>query len=115
VTRSSSALAVGSEHEAAAQEDSGADRTQPLRDGHPRGDFGAESDPARLGNYYRTGNAANKFVQLDDYVVRRLKGLMRKRHGKHLKVGDFETWTRDWFEGHGLHRLRGTIRYPEAA
>ena len=24
-------------------------------------------------------------------------------------------WTREWFEGKGLHRLRGTVRYPEAA
>ena len=22
-------------------------------------------------------------------------------------------WTREWFEAHGLYRLRGTIRYPE--
>ncbi len=67
------------------------------------------------GNYFRTGNAATKFISLDGYVVRRLKGLMRKRHEKHLQVGMFETWTRDWFEGHGLYRLRGTIRYPGAA
>jgi RNA-directed DNA polymerase len=77
----------------------------------------SESNPILRGwgNYYRTGSAANKFVQLDLYVVRRLKGLMRKRHEKHLRVGMFETRTRDWFEAHGLYRLRGTIRYPEAA
>ena len=31
------------------------------------------------GNYFRTGNAAIKFVQIDRYVVRRLCGLMIKR------------------------------------
>jgi RNA-directed DNA polymerase len=64
------------------------------------------------GNYFRTGNAAKKFVQIDRYVERRLGGLMRKRYGCHLRPGQWETWTREWFEAHGLYRLRGTIRYP---
>jgi RNA-directed DNA polymerase len=64
------------------------------------------------GNYFRTGNAATKFIQIDDYVEHRLHGLMRKRYGRHLRPGKWETWNRDWFEAHGLYRLRGTIRYP---
>jgi RNA-directed DNA polymerase len=64
------------------------------------------------GNYFRTGNAAQKFVQIDYYVVGRLRGLMIKRYGRHLRPGQVLDWTREWFEAHGLYRLRGTIRYP---
>jgi len=64
------------------------------------------------GNYFRTGNAARKFVQIDRYVERRLWRLMRKRYGRNLRPGQLVAWTREGFEAHGLHRLRGTIRYP---
>jgi RNA-directed DNA polymerase len=64
------------------------------------------------GNYFRTGNAAKKFNQIDRYVVDRLWGLMRKRYGRNLKPGKAQIWTREWFEAHGLYRLRGTVRYP---
>jgi RNA-directed DNA polymerase len=67
------------------------------------------------GNYFRTGNAAIRFNQIDDYVVRRLRGLMRKRYGRNLRPGQMAIWTREWFEAHGLYRLRGTIRYPATA
>ncbi len=60
-------------------------------------------------------NAASKFLDLDWYVVRRLKFLLVKRYGRNLDAGQIEAWTRDWFEAHGLYRLRGTIRYPGAA
>jgi RNA-directed DNA polymerase len=63
--------------------------------------------------YFRTGNAARKFNQLDAYVYRRLRGLMLRRHGRHLRPGQARAWTRDWFWGHGLLRLRGTVRYPK--
>lgn len=67
------------------------------------------------GNYFRTGNAALKFNQIDRYVVWRLGRLMRKRHGRNLKPGQWLVWTREWFEAHGLYRLRGTVRYPGLA
>jgi RNA-directed DNA polymerase len=67
------------------------------------------------GNYFRTGNAAIKFNQLDKYVVWRLKRLLVKRYGRNLHAGRADAWTRDWFEAHGLHRLRGTVRYPGTA
>ena len=67
------------------------------------------------GNYFRTGNAARKFNQVDSYVWRRLKRFMCKRKGRHLRAGESDQWTREWFWNHGLHRLRGTVRYPEAA
>lgn len=67
------------------------------------------------GNYFRTGNASTKFIQVDDYVEHRLWRLMRKRYGRNLRPGQWETWTREWFEAQGLYRLRGTTRYPVAA
>ncbi len=65
------------------------------------------------GNYFRTGNAARKFLQLDQYVARRLKRFMLRRHQRHMRAGDLQRWTREWFEGYGLHRMRGTVRYPK--
>ena len=67
------------------------------------------------GNYFRTGNAAKKFRQADGYVVDRLRGLMVKKRGRNLRAGQAQAWTEDWFNGHGLHRLRGTVRYRRAA
>jgi group II intron reverse transcriptase/maturase len=67
------------------------------------------------GAYFRTGNAAIKFGQVDDYVAWRLRRLLVKRHGRDLRPGQAAQWTPDFFYTLGLHRLRGTIRYPEAA
>ncbi len=67
------------------------------------------------GNYFRTGNAADKFTQIDRYVWRRLFRLMVKKRGRNLRAGQADQWTEPWFNGHGLYRLRGTIRYPKAA
>ena len=67
------------------------------------------------GNYFRTGNANAKFRQADRYVVWRLRTLMVKKRGRNLHAGQADQWTEEWFNGHGLHRLRGTIRYPKAA
>ena len=65
------------------------------------------------GNYFRTGNAARRFNQLDGYVWRRLKSLRVKRKGRNLQPGETERWSREYFWSLGLHRLRGTVRYPE--
>ena len=67
------------------------------------------------GAYFRTGNAAIKFGQVDDYVCWRLHRLLVKRHGRQLRAGQAAQWTGDFFHAIGLHRLRGTIRYPAAA
>ncbi|TMQ67986.1 MAG: group II intron reverse transcriptase/maturase [Candidatus Eisenbacteria bacterium] len=64
------------------------------------------------GNYFRTGNAASKFNRMDTYVWERLHGFMVKRKGRHLHAGEAEGWTRAFFHDLGLHRLRGTVRYP---
>ena len=67
------------------------------------------------GNYFRTGNSADKFIQVDRHVAWRLKRLMIKKRGRNLRAGQADGWTRQWFEGHGLYRLSGTVRYPKAA
>jgi RNA-directed DNA polymerase len=67
------------------------------------------------GNDFRTGNAAVKFRQIDYYVVNRLHSLIVRKRGRNLRAGQADAWTEDWFNGHGLYRLRGTIRYPKAA
>jgi group II intron reverse transcriptase/maturase len=65
------------------------------------------------GNYFKTGNAAKRFNQLDSYVWQRLRALRVKRKGRNLQPGEAERWTREYFHNLGLHRLRGTVRYPE--
>ena len=67
------------------------------------------------GNYFRTGNAAYKFRQIDFYVVRRLRTLLVKKRGRNLRHGQAKQWDEDWFNRLGLYRLRGTIRYPKMA
>jgi len=93
------------------------DRTGRNRVGLDIRDVIAELNPILRGwgNYFRTGNAADKFVQIDRYVWSRLFCLMVKKRGRTLRAGHADQWTEQWFNGHGLHRLRGTIRYPKAA
>jgi RNA-directed DNA polymerase len=67
------------------------------------------------GAYFRTGNAAIKFVQLDRYVADRLRELLLKRHGSSLRPGRARAWRRPFFEALGLCRLGGTIHYPGMA
>jgi group II intron reverse transcriptase/maturase len=67
------------------------------------------------GQYFRTGNATTRFIQLDQYVEDRLWGLLLKRHGSRLPAGRAAAWRRPFFEALGLCRLRGTIAYPGAA
>ena len=66
------------------------------------------------GQYFRTGNAAQKFIQVDGYVVDRLRRFLVQRKGRHLRPGESRRWTREYFESLGLHRLRGTVQYPKA-
>jgi RNA-directed DNA polymerase len=66
-------------------------------------------------NYFRTGNAAQKFRQLDRHVAWRLHRLLVKKRGRNLRAGQAARWTEAWFHDQGLHQLMGTIRYPRAA
>ncbi|MGH8997392.1 MAG: group II intron maturase-specific domain-containing protein, partial [Acidimicrobiales bacterium] len=67
------------------------------------------------GNYFRTGNAGDKFVSLDRYVAWRLHRLLIEKRGRNLRPGQAATWSRTWFHDQGLHKLMGTICYPKAA
>jgi group II intron reverse transcriptase/maturase len=67
------------------------------------------------GQYFRTGNAADKFVEVDRYVAWRLKRLRIKRKGRHLKPREPRRWTPQYFYVLGLRKLSGTVKYPEAA
>ena len=44
------------------------------------------------GNYFRTGNAAIKFVQIDRYVTWRLNRLIVKKRGRNLRAGQADQW-----------------------
>jgi RNA-directed DNA polymerase len=40
---------------------------------------------------------------------------MARKRGRNLHAGQAQVWNEEWFNGHGLYRLRGTVRYPKAA
>jgi RNA-directed DNA polymerase len=70
------------------------------------------------GNYFRTGNASQKFNQIDRYVTERLVRLIASRRGRNWKRRPFHLreWSHTRFvEDFGLYKLLGTIRYPGAA
>jgi group II intron reverse transcriptase/maturase len=67
------------------------------------------------GQYFRTGNAADKFLQIDQYVEERLRGLRRKRADGRASSQRIGFGDRAFFEALGLVRLRGTIQYPGIA
>ena len=67
------------------------------------------------GQYFRTGNAATKFIHIDRYVEDRLHTLLVQRGGSRLRAGRVDVWRRPFFEALGLYRLRGTIQYPGTA
>ncbi|MHB8510564.1 MAG: group II intron maturase-specific domain-containing protein [Actinomycetota bacterium] len=66
-------------------------------------------------NYFRTGNAADKFRTIDCFVLDRLRRLLAKRYGLRRRNALWLKWPEPWFREHGLYQLRGTIRYPGAA
>jgi RNA-directed DNA polymerase len=76
----------------------------------------ADVNPVLRGwaQYFRTGNAATKFLQIDRYVVDRLDALRRARAGSRGRLRSADD-RRAFFEALGLTRLRGTIQYPGLA
>jgi len=48
--------------------------------------------------YFRTGNAGDKFIELDAYVEARLRGLLLKRASSRLRAGRADAWRRPFFE-----------------
>lgn len=66
------------------------------------------------GNYFRTGNADDKFNQVDDYVHGRVLRWLWRRGGQRTRFRS-ERWPHERLHSMGLHRLRGTVRYPTNA
>jgi group II intron reverse transcriptase/maturase len=70
------------------------------------------------GGYFRTGNASDKFNQIDRYVRERLLCLLSRRGGdRRWKPDGRPFWRSAWphrrfVAEHGLYQLLGTIRYP---
>ena len=70
------------------------------------------------GNYFRTGNAARKFIQADTYVRSRLVKLLARRGGQRKqRVNGRRFAAREWphkrfVNEHGLFKLQGTVCYP---
>jgi group II intron reverse transcriptase/maturase len=67
------------------------------------------------GQYFRTGNATQKFCEIDQYVAWRLKRMRIHRKGRHLKPGESRQWSAAYFHALGLEHLHGTIKYPGTA
>jgi group II intron reverse transcriptase/maturase len=66
------------------------------------------------GNYFRTGNSDSKFNQVDDYVHERVLRWQRRRGGQRTQFRASD-WPHERLYSLGLHRLRGTVRYPTHA
>jgi RNA-directed DNA polymerase len=68
------------------------------------------------GNYFRTGNASERFVSIDRYVTMRLVRLIGEHRGYRRRPFYMREWShRRFVEDFGLHKLLGTIRYPGGA
>jgi group II intron reverse transcriptase/maturase len=82
----------------------------------PIGVLVAELNPVLRGwdNYFRWGNSARKFTQIDSYVRERLALFdSKKRQKRGRRWGMVHTSA--WFGGLGLHSLSGTVRYAYPA
>ena len=82
----------------------------------PIGDLVAELNPVLRGwgNYFRWGNSARKFSQVDEYVRERLALFdSKKRQKRGRRWG--ATHTNAWATGLGIHHLSGTVRYIHSA
>lgn len=67
-------------------------------------------------NYFKSGNAARKFSQVEKYVWQRLVIFQSRR--KQLKRPHQQMkyrYTYDWFQILGIYRLVGQIQYPNLA
>jgi group II intron reverse transcriptase/maturase len=66
------------------------------------------------GNYFCTGNADDKFNQIDDYVHERIERWLWRRGGQRRRFRS-RCWPHARLYAMGLYRLRGTVRYPTQA
>ena len=67
------------------------------------------------GNYFRYGNASQKFDALDSYVNMRLARLASVKHGRNGR-GWTTRFDYEWVNSLGTYRLTGTVeRWPAHA
>jgi RNA-directed DNA polymerase len=65
------------------------------------------------GNYFRGGNSARKFTQIDSYVHERLAILAAAKHKRSGRRWATE-YNLAWFQRLGVHTLTGSVRYGSA-
>jgi len=64
------------------------------------------------GAYFRVGNAARKFQQVDDYVRERLALFLSKKSGQHGRRR--ARYTSTYLKGLGVYRLNGAVAWHTA-
>ena len=64
--------------------------------------------------YFKTGNAARKFAQIEKYVWQRLV-IFQNRRRQIKRPHQRRGYTYDWFQNLGIYRLMGQIQYPKLA
>lgn len=65
-------------------------------------------------NYFRTGNADDKFNQVDGYVHHRIQSWLIRRGGQRPSVR-LEKWPHLRLYAMGLYRMQGHVSYPAQA
>jgi RNA-directed DNA polymerase len=65
------------------------------------------------GSYFRDGNSARKFKQIDSYVHERLAILAAAKHKRRGRRWAAE-YNGEWFRRLGVHTLSGSVRYGSA-
>ena len=109
----SPALAVGSGHEFDPSQDQG--WNPPAVRGQGTVGVVEHLNPVLRGwgNYFRTGNSARKFSQIDSYVHERLAILASTKYA--LSGRNWATrFDGTWFRRLGVYTLTGTVRYGTA-
>ena len=66
------------------------------------------------GNYFRTGNAEHECNKMDSFVWHRIQKWLRRRGGQSASAQG-RRWPESRLHEMGLHRLKGTVRYPANA
>jgi RNA-directed DNA polymerase len=64
------------------------------------------------GAYFRDGNSARKFAQIDGYVHERLAIFASIKHGRHGR--NYHRFTWGWFTSLGVYLLSGRVRHGAA-
>jgi hypothetical protein len=72
-----------------------------------------ESNRQQSSPELRSGTSDREFLRIDAFVVRRLRRWQYRRGGQ--RSPRRRELPFDWYHGHGLYRLRGTMCYPVQA